>query len=294
MMGSCFTQNIGARLKYFGFSLLENPYGITFNPLSLAGQLHEIIDQKEYHASDLTMHGGRLHSLQHHSFFSGSNEQDVLQSINDHIASAYVFLKDTDVLFVSLGTAYVWNYLPQEIYVNNCHKIPSGKFRLDLLKTGRITELMKHALTELQAFNPKIRIVFTVSPVRHARNGMIENSRSKAILIETVHQLCEDFDQVHYFPSYEIMMDDLRDYRFYEDDLLHPSVGAIDYIWEKFSETYFEKRTFQLLEKVQKVRAFSLHRPQQQDLEEKEKHAIKVNEMVHHLFRETGIDLKTT
>ncbi len=260
LMGSCFTENIGVHLAQNKFKILENPYGITFNPLSVMLQLREILDQHKYQNSHLDWVNQRFISFNHHSVFASATAQDLTQKINLNIEEAHQFLKTAKVLFISLGTAWVWQHTAKNTFVNNCHKVPAKQFNYRLAAANKMVVNFTETLKSLTQFNPNLQVVFTVSPVRHWRNGAVNNSRSKAVLINAVNQLSDDFTNVHYFPSYEIMMDDLRDYRFYEDDLLHPSKVAINYIWKKFGDAFFSDKTKEANLAIAKINAMQNHR----------------------------------
>jgi lysophospholipase L1-like esterase len=270
LIGSCFSNNIAAYLTYRKFKVLSNPYGILFNPISIFQSLEEIIQLKEYKEEELIAHNELQHSLAHHSDFSGLDKQEVINNINQNIVEAHQFLKNTSYLFITLGTAWVYKY--NGSIVANCHKIPNHQFGKVLLSVAEIQEAFPKFLKQLREFNPKINIVFTLSPVRHLKDGFEENNLSKSILRTAIHEIQKVDAEIAYFPSYEIMLDDLRDYRFYESDMLHPNKDAINYIWEKFKESYIKESDWTIMARIENLQAAMLHRPRFENTEAHRKH----------------------
>ena len=291
LMGSCFTNNINAKLIKHGFETFDNPYGITFNPLSLSKQLKEIIEYKKYTDEDISEANGRFFSFQHHSSFSNVHFYDLLVNINESITKARLFLKEAKVLFISIGTAWSWGHIEKSCIVNNCHKVPAKEFDLVLGECRDINKEFQDVFEMLNHFNPDLQIVFTISPVRHLRNGAVNNSRSKSVLISSVHNLVDEYSQAHYFPSYEILMDDLRDYRFYNDDMVHPSDKALEYVWSKFGDAFFEPKTKEANQETAKVRAMLDHRPFNPESEEYHKFLDKLEVKKSRLKKEYDISL---
>ncbi|MDR2843779.1 MAG: GSCFA domain-containing protein [Candidatus Symbiothrix sp.] len=256
MAGSCFVENLSAKLLGAGFTIHLNPFGIVYNPSSLANGLQDLIHKKVYTADDLFLYQDVYHSFAHHSRFSGREIDAVLQKINDRLASASDFLRQANVLIITFGTANTYRLVSTGEVVSNCHKLPAKAFVEERLTVEQITTRWNDLLTDLQKINPHLNIIFTVSPIRHWKEGANGNQLNKAILLLAVNELLTANPQCYYFPSYEIMLDDLRDYRFYADDLIHPNSQAVEYIWEKFSEVYFEAKTKALIrthEKEQKA-----------------------------------------
>ena len=238
-MGSCFSENIGSYLNQYQFNTNINPFGIIYNPVSIFGNLRSIIDKKIYLTDDLKYYNELYLSIDHHGKFSGINKNEVLETINSSIEKASADFNESKYIILTLGTSIVYQYLETKNIVANCHKIPNTAFEKRMLKIEEI----KNAYNEIKtALKDKI-ILFTVSPVRHWRDGAVENQRSKSILTESVHQLITENSNCFYFPAYEIMMDELRDYRYYTEDMLHPNTTAIKYIWQRFCETYFNEET---------------------------------------------------
>ncbi len=266
-IGSCFIENIGAMLNARQLPFLQNPFGIVYNPLSIAKQLAAIMDREDnskpsfFKDKDFFQHNGLWASLQHHGKFSGQNKEMVLKNMNDSLETACIFFKKTNRILLTFGTANVFIWKETGKVVANCHKIPPQYFEQKRLKVEEIVENFKPVFEKMVSQNPDCQVIITVSPIRHLRDGLVENNRSKAVLLLAADALSQLFDNVHYFPAYEIMMDDLRDYRFYERDMIHPNSVAIEYIWQFFSETFFNKKTKSIIQEVEKINAMLVHRP---------------------------------
>lgn len=270
LSGSCFAEHMATKLQERKFSVLSNPYGILFNPISLFQSFQEIINQRIYKEQDLVFHDELEHSMNHHSRFSGTNPTKVVGEINRQIQGARDFLQDAKVLFLTLGTAWVYRY--DGSIVANCHKIPNHQFEKELLDIHTIVDSFYTMYDQLKIFNPNLQVVFTLSPVRHIKDGIEENSVSKAILRTAIHQLSQENKQVNYFPAYELLMDDLRDYRFYNADMLHPNEQAIDYVWAYFKDCYFASETQDIIQRVEKLEAAINHKPRFPESDAYQKH----------------------
>ena len=260
-LGSCFAQHIGERLAKHKFSTLLNPFGILYHPLSISNSLQWLNDTTFFSSKDLFQHMGLWHSFAHHGQFSNENQEACLASINQSLTKGRAQLKKSKYLIVTLGTAHVFQYKLTKEVVANCHKLPNTDFNRYRLSVATITEAFSSTFEELHRQYPDLQIIVSVSPVRHLRDGHIENQRSKASLILALSELEKQFNFVHYFPAYELLLDDLRDYRFYASDMIHPNETAIDYIWNYFSTTFFNQKTKQLISEIEKIRAASQHRP---------------------------------
>ncbi|MEZ4880272.1 MAG: GSCFA domain-containing protein [Chitinophagales bacterium] len=223
LLGSCFAENIGALLAQHYFNIEVNPYGIIYNPMSLASSLQEIIDRKQYTEEDVFLYQELFASFNHHGKFKSTNKEELLNEINNTIIYFNNYINNLDVLFITFGTAFVYEHIANQQVVANCHKLPSSTFNKRLLNSTEIVSTYLLLIKRLQAVRPNIKIVFTVSPVRHIKDGLIENNRSKAVLLTAVHELVEQLDACFYFPAYELLIDDLRDYRFFDSDLVHPN-----------------------------------------------------------------------
>jgi hypothetical protein len=261
VLGSCFAENISERMIRAGLSLVVNPSGTVYNPASAADCLHDLIRRKTYTEDDLLLWEGLYHSLSHHSRFSGSDSPTVLERINTSIARAADLLPQAALLIITFGTAHTYRLARTGQTVSNCHKLPSREFHEHRLTVDQITAHWTPLIRELQNLHPHLHILFTVSPVRHRKPDAHANQLSKATLLLAVDQLIHTHPHCHYFPAYEIMLDDLRDYRFYADDLVHPNTQAVDYLWEKFTATYFDPSTQALAREHEKEYRRTHHVP---------------------------------
>jgi len=266
LIGSCFSENMGAKLNTHLFKVFENPHGILFNPISVAQSLSDCIHNKQYAAADLFELNEVWNSWQHHTRFSGITAKKAVEKINESINKAHSFLKTADHIVITLGSAWVYKLNSQSPHtagqvVANNHKAPATWFDKELMKPGALTILLKNMVEELLQFNPHLQIIFTISPVRHLREGLVENNRSKAVLIQAVHEIVDGAENIAYFPSYEYVIDDLRDYRFYAEDLVHPNYAASNYVWEKWVETYMNEETQNIMKQVAELQLAMQHKP---------------------------------
>ena len=277
LLGSCFSDQIGQRFLENKFKGLVNPFGVIFNPHSIFLLIETVLDGVseiseneirpgfvpevwEKFAQNLIFNEGLWHHLHLHSDFSHPDRDTTYCQILSVLAKTADFLKHTDTLILTFGTAFAWRYLPAKEIVANCHKIPSENFQPFLIPLAAITGHGKKLIDKMLALKPGLRLILTVSPVRHTRSGLIENGLGKAILRVACQELVEASLSVEYFPAYEIMVDDLRDYRFYEEDLVHPSDFSEKYIWEKVGETFFSKKTLETNQKWIKIKAGLNHK----------------------------------
>ena len=264
MMGSCFTEHIGDHLRDLKFKVLQNPNGILFDPSSVASAVISYIDNRVYGGSDLFLLNELWQSWQHHSRFSGINKDEVLLNINASQDRAHHFLKKAKWLVITLGTAFSYR-LEGSAPVANCHRAPGNWFNKYMMRTEEIITALDTCIYRLFQFNNDVNILFTVSPVRHVMDGIVENNRSKARLLEAVHHLKDKFDRIHYFPAYELVIDVLRDYRFYDIDLVHPNYQATEYVLEQFMKYYVNERSFELSGEIEKIVMAKRHKPFQPD-----------------------------
>lgn len=267
LIGSCFTEHIGRRLDDFKFSILQNPNGILFDPVSVCKSLLSYVRNTLYGKDDLFYLNELWQSWNHHSLYSGMDAAEVVVKINRSQQQAHNFLKQARWLIITLGSSYSYQLQKNQQPVANCHRAPGQWFNKYLLPTQQTYELLKESIISLKNFNPHLKLIFTVSPVRHIRDGVIHNNRSKARLIEAVHTLVDEYEHVHYFPAYELVIDVLRDYRFYDIDLVHPNYAATEFVFNKFQEVYMSNETLTLMEEVKKVMLGYKHRPQQPNTE---------------------------
>ncbi len=267
LMGSCFTENIGEKLRKLKFTVMENPNGILFNPVSVAEAIDSYIFNKQISAAEIFQYNETWHSWKHHSRFSGITAEECIQKINQSTSDAHAYLKKADHLMITLGSSWLYTLTNEatnaetgSVAANN-HKAPASWFQKRLMGAEETTNLLDEMLTKLFAFNPHLQVIFTISPVRHLREGVIENNRSKAVLIQAVHQLAEQYETLYYFPAYELVIDDLRDYRFYAEDLVHPNYQATQYVWEKFTEACMSDDTKLLMKEIAEINLAYQHKP---------------------------------
>jgi hypothetical protein len=258
LIGSCFAENIGEKLAEYKFTTDINPFGILFNPASIAQGLDILTDTFLFEENDLHFYNDEWISFLHHGKFSHPDKQKCLSTINDRLIYSRDFLRKTDFLILTLGSTTIYKYKGD--VVANCHKFSQKEFQQWVLDSKEIISVLADSIKRIRVINQNIRIIFTVSPVRYIKNNMVENTLSKAQLIVAIHELMKLIENTYYFPAFEIMMDDLRDYRFYNNDMIHPSQMAIDYIWEIFSDTFFNKKTLKINDEIKDILLAANHR----------------------------------
>jgi hypothetical protein len=261
LTGSCFTEHIGNALRDWKFDTLQNPNGILFDPASVASSLISYVQPRLYTEEDLVFFNEVYQSWQHHSVFSHVDKTECLRGINASQERAHTFLKNADWLIITLGSAFSYRLAVEGATVSNCHRAPTQTFNKHLMTIEEINTALDSCIHQLFYFNPNLRIIFTVSPVRHIRDGVVENNRSKARLIESVHHLVNKFDRIWYFPAYELVIDILRDYRFYDVDMVHPNYPATTFVLEKFTQHCIDEPGRRLLEEVKKIVIARRHKP---------------------------------
>jgi len=267
MAGSCFSEHISDKLDRYKYDVLSNPFGILYNPASLALSIDRITRLDFYDADELVLHDGLYHSMDHHGVFSGRNKEEVVDKINRSIEQANAHLKKSKVICVSPGTAKVYRYKETAAIAGNCHKIPQSHFTYETLTLSHCIEAFERILTSIGKLASEARVIWTVSPVRHTRDGLIENQRSKSTLILAIEEVIRNHPQSGYFPAYEIMMDQLRDYRYYARDLVHPSPVAVDIIWDIFCDAYIEPQERVHHTAIEKIKRAMDHRTLHDDPE---------------------------
>jgi hypothetical protein len=270
LLGSCFSKNIGNKLTYFKFQTHLNPFGILFHPKAIENLITNAINEKKYVPKDLIFQDERWHSFDTHSNLSSSNQETLLKKLNSSIQSTNKNLRKATHIIITLGTSWVYRFIETGAVVANCHKIPQKKFSKELLSVVEINKSLVAIISLLKSVNKNINVLFTVSPVRHLKDGFIENTQSKSHLISAIHTVV-DCKNVSYFPSYEIMMDELRDYRFYSEDMIHPNKIAINYIWEKFIETWFEDNSGLIMKEIELIQKGMAHKPFNENSEKHQK-----------------------
>ena len=237
-----------------------NPFGILYNPFSIADALERLMDGTLFDAPELFQHNGLWHSFAHHGSFSSASPEQTLTMINGRLETAHEALKHCRHLFITFGTAWIFRLKSTGQVVANCHKLPANEFIHERISTDAFVDRWMPLMHRLHQYNPDLQILFTVSPVRHLSDGAHENQLSKATLLLLVERLCKE-SNTSYFPAYELMLDDLRDYRFYAPDMTHPSQTAIDYVWERFSDCFFDEETRALMIEIDKINNELQHRP---------------------------------
>ena len=282
-LGSCFAVNIAEKLDYFKFQNNCNPFGILFHPLAIEKLLHLVVSEKQFSDEDVFFHNERWHSFDVHSDLSNSNKQDLLASLNALIKSTNKHVTEATHFIITYGTAWVYRKIETNAIVSNCHKVPQNQFKKELLSATILQASIANTIQLIQAVNPDCTIIITISPVRHLKDGFVENQWSKANLISAINNVL-NFENgklnAEYFPSYEIMMDELRDYRFYADDMLHPNTLAINYIWQRFAQTAISESALATMEIVETIQKSLLHRPFNPDSESHLKFESKVREKI--------------
>lgn len=262
VLGSCFAEQIGRRLADHKFRCDVNPYGVLYNPLSVLEALKEIRSRKVYTSGELFCHQGIWHSPMHHGSFSDASPNVCLDRINDRLSRASGSFSQTDYLILTLGSAYIYTSDKSGKIVGNCHKLSEKQFERRLLAVEEIVGEYSRFIRDVEKENPAMKWLFTVSPVRHLRDGLHGNQVSKAVLLLAVERLKALFPtRVFYFPAYELLTDDLRDYRFYAADMLHPSEVAVTYIWECFVKSYFPEETRRFMQEWEEIIKALNHKP---------------------------------
>ena len=260
-LGSCFAENIGKKMKEAYFETDTNPFGILFNPVSISNSLELLLQTKTYTQDDIFEYNSMWQSFSHSSLFTDSTSEGCLSKLNSRLSTARVFLSQTNVILITFGTAWVFEDKKSRRVVSNCHKLPADVFTRRRLTVEEIVADYTLLINKLQSVFPTLNIIFSVSPVRHWKDGAHDNTISKSTLLLAINELQQQLEKVHYFPAYEIQMDELRDYRFYAADMLHPSDVAVDYIWNRFSDTYFSKQTLALKKRLEQLILDLNHRP---------------------------------
>ncbi|WP_111309047.1 GSCFA domain-containing protein [Confluentibacter sediminis] len=266
LLGSCFVENIGEKLSYFKFQNLQNPFGILFHPKAIETLIENAVNKKSYSEKDIFFHNEQWHCFDSHSKLSASSKEDLLNALNNQVQSTNKQIHESTHIIITLGTAWVYRSMETNNMVANCHKVPQRQFKKELLPVDDIIKSLDAIMGLIRRVNSKASIIFTVSPVRHIKDGFIENSQSKAHLMAAIHQIINqqlsiDNHGLAYFPSYEIMMDELRDYRFYAEDMIHPSQTAINYIWERFQQVWISEKSLKIMADVEGIQKALQHKP---------------------------------
>ena len=261
-LGSCFAVNISEKFFYYRFRNVVNPFGILFHPVAISNFLKDVSSKRLFVADDLIFYNETWNCFDAHSEISNSSKDDLLANLNQASKAAYDNIQKASHVIITLGTSWVYKHLASDAIVANCHKVPQKAFQKELLSVETISNSIGEMISIILGMNPQAHIIFTISPVRHLKDGFVENQISKANLISALHKsINRQLTNVNYFPSYEIVMDELRDYRFYNADMIHPNQIAIDYIWKRFSEAYLSTEALEIAAKVDDIQKALNHRP---------------------------------
>lgn len=289
ILGSCFAENMGEKLDYFKFQTLQNPFGILFHPLAIENLISKAIKREIYLDADIFFLNGRWHCFDAHSDLSDSSKEKLLEKLNKELEEVLQQITRSTHISITLGTAWVYRSAKTNIIVANCHKVSQKEFSKELLTVDIIQNSLENIIALVKSINKNAEFIFTVSPVRHLKDGFVENQRSKAHLITAVHNLLSfraESRNTSYFPSYEIVMDELRDYRFFKTDMVHPNQLAIDYIWEKFSEVWIAPKAYATMKKVDAIQKGLRHCPFNPDSEEHQRFLESIEEKITYLKQE--------
>lgn len=259
LLGSCFSDNIGKKLDYFKFQNLQNPFGILFHPKGIENLISHAIEGKIYSENDIFFHNEQWHCFDTHSKLSNTSKENLLNDLNTIIKSTNEQIRASTHIIITLGTTWMYRFIETNSIVANCHKVPQKQFRKELMSLEEVIQSLENIINLVKKVNSEASIIFTVSPVRHLKDGFIENAQSKAHLISAIHKVINN--QLYYFPSYELMMDELRDYRFYEEDMIHPNNTAINYIWDKFIKGWISEQALKTMDEVDVIQKGLLHKP---------------------------------
>jgi len=287
--GSCFAENMADKFDYFKFQNETNPFGIIFNPVSIEKIIERTIQEKWFTEKDVFFHNERWHSYEVHSDLSNSDRQELLETLNKAVAETNKQLKEATHIIITYGTSWIYRSTESDEIVANCHKVPQKQFSKELLSVDVIDKSIQNTIHLIQTINPDINFIFTISPVRHIKDGFIDNQLSKSHLFTALHQTLKTHNSLpklrdtthNYFPSYEIMMDELRDYRFYAEDMLHPNQVAIDFIWHKFSENYIAENAFLIMKEIDEIQKSLRHRSFNPESEQHQKFLAKLQQKIN-------------
>ncbi|MRX40954.1 GSCFA domain-containing protein [Flavobacterium sp. LC2016-23] len=283
-MGSCFAENMADKFDYFKFQNETNPFGIIFNPVSIEKVTERTVRKEFFTEKDVFFHNERWHSFETHSDLSNSDRQELLETLNKAIEITNCQLKQATHIIITYGTSWIYKNIESNAIVANCHKVPQKQFLKELLSVDIIQKSIQNTIALIQAVNPNINFIFTISPVRHIKDGFTENQLSKSHLFTALQfNLKSELYNLNseYFPSYEIMMDELRDYRFYAEDMLHPNPVAIDYIWKRFGENYISENSLPTMQEVEEIQKSLRHRSFNPESEQHQKFLAKLQQRMH-------------
>ena len=283
LLGSCFVENIGQKLEYFKFRNLLNPFGILFHPAAIHNFLKRVKEQHVFNEDDIFFHNDTWHSYEAHSDLNSVEKQEILKNLNTAVQETAEFLQSATHIIITPGTAWGYRLKESGDLVANCHKVPQAKFSKELTE---VKSALFKSLEIVRSLNPSAKVIFTVSPVRHLKDGFVENQLSKAKLISAIQEIVASEEHCSYFPSYEIMMDELRDYRFYAEDMVHPNKVAVDYIWEKFQEAWIVSEASVVMKQVDTIQKGLLHRPFNETSEAHQKFRRDLQQKIENLEKQ--------
>ena len=268
LTGSCFSSQIGSKLAQSGWHTTINPAGVMYNPLSIAAQINRWIQNKKPEPDELFLHQGLWRHADWHSSFAAATKEAALETLADSVSAGRNALQEANVLILTPGTARVYERAADGHLMANNHKLPSSDLNNRILSFREVKQCLEELFSELTIFRPDLQIILTLSPVRHIRDGLEMNAYSKAILLSAIREVLQHQTSASYFPSYEIMVDELRDYRFYEADLIHPNAVATDHIWNIFQQVALDTSGRQQVKEVEQYRSMAAHRILHPDAEE--------------------------
>jgi len=261
LVGSCFVENIGDKLDYFKFQHCTNPFGIIFHPKAILKLIERCVQLKFYTENDLVFHNEQWHCFEVHSTLSTPNKNELIEKLNLTLKNTHEYLKNTDCVILTFGTAWGYVFKQKDLWVANCHKIPQREFDKKLSSMEDLSSTYAQIFDLLLSLNPKLTIITTVSPVRHIKDGIVENNQSKAHLLASLHSTLKNYSKAYYYPAYELVVDCLRDYRFYKSDLVHPNQQAVDFVWEHFLQTWLhDSHTLNTIKKVEEIQKGLAHK----------------------------------
>lgn len=259
-LGSCFAEHISSKLDYYKFQIKSNPFGILFHPEAILNVVEKAVNSIEFTEDDVFQHYEKWHSFFAHSRLSRSSSAEILAVLNSAKKELKEASEEASYIIITLGTSFIYRHTSTGQGVANCHKLTQDDFEKELTPIDEMKEILKQLISSFEKLNPDVKLIFTISPVRHIKDGIVENQRSKAHLVSALHDVLEENATHFYFPSYELMMDEFRDYRFYDRDLIHPNALAVDLIWEKFKFNFISEKIFDDMGKVEKLQKSLAHR----------------------------------
>lgn len=289
LLGSCFVENIGSKLDYFKFRALQNPFGILFHPLAIENLIQRAVLAQSYTEQEIFNKNGQWLCFDAHSDLSDMSKENLLQKLNDALLKTRQELNKASHIIITLGTAWAYRYSETNTMVANCHKVPQKEFSKELLSINAIVDSLEGMVETIKSANPNAQLIFTISPVRHLKDGFVENQQSKAHLITALQELLalpSLGTYGSYFPAYELMMDELRDYRFYEADMVHPNQLAIDYIWEKLKSVWISEEIYRTMDEVEAIQKGLHHRPFNRNSEQHQQFLKSLDKKITYLQQE--------